>query len=122
MTSIFNKAQIIGGNFQDPSGGPLSSGWLTFQLSHDANLSLLGSPTGSQVTAGTIVTAYLDINGNLRSGFYLWTNDLLTPSGSYYTVKAYNSQGLLVWNSPQTFYIQPYATSISIGTLTPTTP
>ena len=122
MTSTYSKSILTGGGFQDNQGNPLSSGWLTFQLSHDGNVSTLGGPNGIQIAAGVITTFYLDVNGNLSSNTGLWTNDLLTPAGSYYTVRAYNSQGLEVWTSPQVFYIQPHAPSINLGTLTPNTP
>ena len=121
-TSAFNKSILIGGGFQDNLGNPLSGGYLTFQLSHDGNATVLGAPNGVQVTAGVVTTIYLDQIGNLVKNTGIWSNDLLTPSGSYYLVKAYNAQGLLQWASPQQLYIQPYSSSINIGTLTPTTP
>ena len=126
MATLFNKAMIVGGQFQDSSGQPLSNGWLVFKLSHDSNVSILGisltSPSGQQVVAGIQIKMFLDNNGNLVPNQYLWTNDVLTPSGSYYRVTAYNSQGLQVWNSPQNFFIQPYAPILDIAALVPQVP
>ena len=122
MTFAYQKANIIGGNFQNPSGLRLSNGFVTFQLSHDSNISTLGGPGGAQVTAGVPMSFPLDTNGNFVGGVFLWTNDLLTPSGSYYLVNVYDSSGIVVWNFPQQFYIQPYAATISFGTLQPNTP
>jgi hypothetical protein len=122
MPSSFQKAQIIGGAFQDPSGNPLSNGYLTFVLSHDSNVAVLGGPTGAQVVAGIQIKFLLDNVGNLVSGQFLWTNDALTPAGSYYRVTAFNSQGIQVWANPQNFFIQPYAATINIGTIQPNVP
>ncbi len=121
MTS-YQKSNIVGGSFQDPQGNPLNNGYLVFRLSHDSNVTTLGAPTGAQVTAGVQITMFLDQNGNLVPNQYLWTNDVLTPSGSYYRVTAYNSQGIQIWNFPQNFFIQPYAAQINIGSLEPTIP
>ena len=122
MTNAYSKSNITGGGFQNNQGVPLSGGYLTFQLSHDSNVSTLGGPTGIQVVAGQTTHMLLDSNGNLCPNQYLWTNDNLSPSGSYYKVIAYDSSGIRVWNTPQIMYIEPYATQINIGTLIPNTP
>jgi hypothetical protein len=116
--SAIQKANIIGGNFQSPNGGPLSNGYLVFTLNHDSNIVSLNS----QIVAGLTATLFLDVNGNLVSGQYLYTNDVITPAGSYYTVNAYDSNGIQVWSNPQIMNIQPYAATINIGSLTPVTP
>ena len=79
MASAFKKANIVGGGFQAADGSPLSNGWLVLRLSHDSNITVLGAPNGSQVTAGIPINIYLDTNGNLVSNQYLLTNDLLNP-------------------------------------------
>jgi hypothetical protein len=122
MASAFSKANIIGGAFQAADGTPLSNGWLVLTLSHDSNVSTLGGPNGIQVASGLKVTLFLDTNGNLVPNQYIWTNDLLSPSGSYYTVIAYTFQGTVAWSFPQTFFIQPYSPTINIGTIQPNTP
>jgi len=121
MANSYQKARLINGAFQDSSGNPLSLGKLVWTLSHDSNVATLGGPTGSQVASGINSTAYLDMNGNIAGTFYLWTNDVLTPAGSYYTVRAYNSSGLEIWATPQTFTLV-YATTIDVGTLQPQIP
>lgn len=122
MPSSYNKAQLTGGSFQNNQGAVLSNGYLTFQLNHDSNVYTLGGPNGIQVIAGQTTKMLLDGNGNLVANQFLWTNDALSPSGSFYTVQAFDSNGIPQWLTPQIFYIQPYASSISIGTLTPGTP
>lgn len=121
MASIYSKAILTGGNFQDNTGNPLSCGYLVFTLAHDENVSLLGSSTGSQVVSGIQTTFYLDMNGSVVSNSGIWTNDNLTPAGSYYIVKAYNSSGLEVWVSPQIWTLT-YSPTINIGTIQPVTP
>ncbi len=122
MPSSFQKAQIVGGGFQSSSGTPLSNGYLIFRLSHDSNIAVLGGPTGSQVVAGQQIKFGLDNIGNLLPNQFLWTNDALTPAGSYYRVTAHDKTGIQVWASPQNFFIEPYAATINIGTLSPQIP
>jgi hypothetical protein len=121
MTNIYQKSKIVGGQFQDPSGQPLVSGILTWQLNHDSNVTILGGPTGIQIIAGNVINLYLDVNGNAAPNQYLWANSLLTPANSYYTVKAYTSAGILIWAVPQIFTLN-YAPLIDLGTLTPLLP
>lgn len=124
MANTFKQVSLVGGAFQDSSGNPLAAGWLEWKLSHDSNICILGSTSGSQVTAGIPVKIFLDQNGNVGPGQTIWPNDQLTPSGSYYTVKAFNSQGLEVWLVPQLFTIAGYASEqqVNLGTLQPTEP
>lgn len=121
MTTVYQKATLTGGGIQDSQGNPLSNGWLVWTLSHDSNLTVLGSPNGTQVVSGVSTKMYLDQNGNILGSPTLWTNDLLTPSGSYYTVKAYNHAGLQVWSVPQIFTLT-YSPTINFGSLTPIIP
>lgn len=116
-----DKAILIGGKFQDNAGNPLSFGWITLTLGHDENASFLGANSGSQVISGVTTKITLDINGNLTANTGIWTNDLLLPSGSYYTVRAYNSSGLQVWLSPQIWTLT-YSATIDVGSIIPTTP
>jgi hypothetical protein len=117
----FTKAILNGGNFQDSAGNPLSSGYLVFTLNHDSNVSVLGAPHGSQVISGVSIKFYLDVNGSLAANKGLWTNDLLTPTGSYYTVRAFDRTGIEVWASPQIFTFV-YSTTLDLGSIQPTTP
>ena len=122
-TPIFYKVVLSGGSFQDASGQPLSLGHLEWRLSHDSNICVLGGPSGSQIVAGIMVKTYLDMSGNILSG-QLWPNDQLTPSGSYYTVRAFDQNGIEVWHVPQIFVLQGYTSGevVDAGTLQPTLP
>jgi hypothetical protein len=116
-----SKAILTGGKFQDSAGNPLSLGYLLFTLNHDGDATLLGAPTGSQVIAGVRVKFPLDMNGSVTSNSGIWTNDVLQPTGSFYTVTAFNSSGLEVWASPQIFMFT-YAPNIDLGTQIPILP
>jgi len=111
------KTRIYGGGFQNSSGAPLSNGWLTLRLSHDSNVSL----PASQVVSGVVAKVALDNNGNVAGQFSVWTDDILNPSGSFYTVEAYSSAGLKVWNAPQ-FWTLTSGSPINLGAITPTNP
>lgn len=111
------KTQLIGGLFQDNEGNALSNGWLRFTLSHESTTS---SPN-SQVVSGVITKIFLDNNGNVAGTQSIWTNDVLAPSGSYYTVDAYNNKGLAVWSVPQ-YWTLVSGSPIDLGTITDTNP
>lgn len=113
-----SKAQLINGAFQDNEGNPLNNGLLRFTLSQDSNIA---SSPYQQVLAGPVTTIYLDNNGNVSGTQYIWTNDVLSPSGSYYTVDAYNNQGLKVWGAPQ-YWTLTYSATIDLGSLPDTNP
>jgi hypothetical protein len=119
MTNVYKKALLTGGQFQDASGNALSLGYLVFKLSSDSNVAVLGGPTGLQIVSGSTVKIFLDTNGNIQSGQSIWTNDILSPSGSFYQVRAFNSSGLEVWTAPQYFTLL-YQPSINLGTYQPT--
>jgi hypothetical protein len=121
---IFYRVVLSGGGFQDSSGNPLSLGWLEWRLSHDSNICILGGPSGSQIVAGIPVRIYLDQNGSAVPGQGVWPNDQLTPGNSYYTVKAFNAQGIEVWAVPQNFVLQGYTSgqTVDLGTLQPIEP
>lgn len=88
------KVQLSGGAFQDAAGNVLADGYLLMQLSQD------GSVNGAdQVAAGIVLKIYLDANGNVSSNpaQYVWPNDAISPSGTFYTVSAYTANGQLVW-------------------------
>jgi hypothetical protein len=90
--------QIVGGNFTDSQGAVLANGYLLFQLSQDEQ-----SPTPGQVAAGRIIRVDLDNTGNVPSSpaVYMFANDALTPTNSYYSVRAYTASGQLVWGPQQ---------------------
>jgi hypothetical protein len=86
--------QIIGGGFIDSLGNPLANGYLILSLSQDG---IVNGTT--QVCAGREIVVPLDSNGNVVTSppYYLWPNDVITPSGTFYVVSAYTSKGQLVW-------------------------
>jgi hypothetical protein len=88
------KNQIIGGNFQNSSGGALSLGYFTLNLNRDCNVT--SSEGQGQIGRGSIVTVSLDISGNVTGVVLVWPNDQLLPSGNYYIVNVYTAEGQLV--------------------------
>jgi hypothetical protein len=112
------KAQLINGAFQDAEGNLLTNGVLTLTLSQDSNIA---SSPYAQVVSGITTKIYLDNNGNVAGSQYIWTNDVLSPSGTYYTVNAYNFQGLKAWGAPQ-YWTLTYAATIDLGTIPDTNP
>jgi len=119
-TSIFQPSVLTGGAFQDSLGNPVSLGYLLFTLSSESTASVLGSPTGQQIASGTTVKMSLDTNGNIwNSGSVqqkIWSNLVLNPSGTFYLVRLFNSSGLEVWKTPQTWTL-PYQTTLDIGSI-----
>jgi len=118
--------QLINGGFQDVSGNTLALGYMTLQLSQDA-VSCTPAQISSRIRikvpldgAGNVAGT---INGNLElepndgffslesgggflalssssggsGGYYVWGNDMLTPSGTTYAIRVYNSAGQLAW-------------------------
>ncbi len=120
MASIFQKSILTGGAFQSLNGTALSLGYLVFTLSHDSNISVLGSPTGQQVVSGSSVKIFLDMNGNVQNQS-IWANSVLTPAGSFYLVRLFNSNGLAVWATPQNWTL-PYQATINLGSISPSLP
>lgn len=114
--NIYNKTLLTDGGFQDCSGKPLANGWLTLELSQEGIISLLGSSTGQTIVSGIKNKLMLDGLGNLIPNQYAWSNALITPAGTYYVVKAYNSSGLAVFTNPLTWTI-PNQTSVNVGIL-----
>lgn len=112
------KTQIINGSFQDSQGSTLNNGFLVFVLSQDGNINT--SPY-HQIVGGVGVRVPLDNNGNVAGSVYLWTNDLISPSGTYYIVDAYDNSGLPVWDAPQ-YWTLTSGSPIDLGSLTVTNP
>lgn len=111
------KTQLVNGAFQDNEGNPLSNGLLRFTLSHE---STTNSPS-SQVISGITTKIFLDNNGNVAGTQSIWTNDVLSPAGSFYTVDAFNNKGLAVWGVPQ-YWTLVSGSPIDLGTIADTNP
>ena len=102
--------QIIGGNFQDPSGNPLAYGTLTVRINTDAVF-------GTQQIAAKSASTPLDANGNIASILYLFPNSAMSPSTTVYVLRAYSAAGLLVWQSENV--IPSGSGAFNIGSLVP---
>jgi hypothetical protein len=76
--------------FYDPSGLPLSYGYVLIYLSKDATAS------SGQLCAGMTVRVALDASGAMTSVPQLWPNAALAPTDTYYVYGAYTAQGQLV--------------------------
>lgn len=79
--------------FQDPGGTVLANGILTLALSQVASASSAG---GGQIEPVQIAFA-LDATGKITGQpVNLWANDQLTPTGTFYIMQLFNSNGLRV--------------------------
>lgn len=111
--------QIDGGGFQDVEGNPLANGTLFFQLSAPAT-----DTTGTiQICDGWILEAPLDANGNLIGGSeatWVWPNDQMVPSTTFYLVWAESSSGQLSWG-PNAVTITG-STPFNVGNWVPSNP
>lgn len=113
-----SKTQIVNGSFEDNQGNTLNNGSLVFQLSQDASVN---SSPYRQVVGGIKTRVPLDNNGNVAGVVTIWTNDVLTPAGTYYIVTAYNNSGLKVWDAPQ-YWTLTSGSPIDLGSLVITNP
>lgn len=111
------KNQLTGGAFQDSLGNVLANGYLTFELSQDAQVN-----TTTQIAAGYTITVNLDSSGNVKTSPVqsVWPNDVLSPSRTFYIVSAFTSNGQLVWGpNPQQVLSSP--SPFDIGVWIPST-
>jgi hypothetical protein len=112
------KTTIYGGAFQDASGNTLANGYLTMQLSHDEQESV----DPGQVVSGLSLRVPLDANGNIVGTVYVWPNDQLDPSNSYYIVNAYRRDGTLAWGAPQFVSVPSSPSPYNVGNWIPVNP
>ena len=77
--------------FQDPQGNALVHGFLTLDLSQPCEIT-----SGGGQVAPTRVVVDLDSSGKVPSGTTILANDELTPSGTTYLARLFNSHHLLV--------------------------
>ena len=107
--------QLTGGAFQDSEGNSLANGYLLFELNQDSTVN-----TNVQVCSGTTIKIPLDSNGNVVTSptYSLWPNDVISPSGSFYTISAYAASGQKVWGpNPQSILSSP--SPFNLGALIP---
>jgi hypothetical protein len=86
------QVQIIGGNFRDGEGNPISNGILVLELPRDA---VTSQP--SFICSGIPAAIPLDVYGNVSGVVVVWPTDQLTPSTLKYTAWVKNSSGAQVW-------------------------
>lgn len=109
---------LSGGSFRDSGNNLIASGSITFQLSAPA----LVASTG-QIVPNVPITYNLDSSADIVSSNptpYLWGNDQLSPSGTYYIVTIRNAAGAIV-RGPENWVIQG-SSPIDIGTIVASTP
>lgn len=106
--------RVIGGDFQDSLGNPLSLGYVTFQLNTDAV-----TGTQKQLDAGRVVTVPLDNTGNADGSESIWCNDFMLPVTTVYRIKAYSEKGQLSWQSENA--ILSGGATFDLGSLIPLT-
>jgi hypothetical protein len=109
------KTQLIGGLFQDADGTVLNSGYLTFELSQDEQVTGLVT----QVCAGVKIKINLNTAGSVSASpaQNIWGNDDLLPINSFYIVSGYTASGQLAWG-PNYQQVTSGAT-FDVGTWTP---
>jgi len=84
--------QIVG-QFQDIVGQPIANGYLEVKLSANVQESI----NNTQITAQT--TRFpLDNNGNIVNMF-LWANNVLSPTNTFYKVQGFTSDGTQFWKT-----------------------
>jgi hypothetical protein len=105
--------QLVGGQFQDAEGNPLSGGKLTLELSQDAAVN------DSQIAAGVEIIVALDANGSavISPGQFAWGNDVLSPPNTFYRVTGYTAEGQTAWG-PNNQQIEGIGT-FDLGSWTP---
>ena len=103
-------ATNLTGTFKSPDGS-LVNGKLIFLLSQPARL----NDSTAQIVP--MVKIFSISNGALESGAFIYGNDVLVPSGTYYLVRLVDNNNNLLFE--QKWSIQ--GTNLDLGTLTPTT-
>jgi hypothetical protein len=92
-----SKTMLTGGNFQDSEGNVLANGYLKMVLSSDESVN------DSQICSGISLNITLDGNGSaaayptIPADQYVWANDVMSPTNSFYTVTGYTSAGQPAW-------------------------
>jgi hypothetical protein len=117
---VAGNLQIIGGGFQDAEGNLLVNGYLLFELSHDE----LYSAGNSQIVAGLKFRVNLNTVGSISANpaVFIYANASLTPSGSYYLVRAFKADGTEAWASPQMWVFAATPNPFDLGTQVPANP
>jgi hypothetical protein len=86
-----SPVQLINGGFQDILGNALVNGYLIFELSTPTSVGT------TYICDGVKIKVTLDSDGNVAGTQYIYGNDSMTPSDSYYRVTAYTAEGQPAW-------------------------
>ncbi len=108
---------LSGGNFEDFEGHPLNLGYLIMELNHDESYS--AGPY--QVVAGLKQKIQLDALGNINPTVQIWSNDVLTPANSFYTIIAYKADGTQA-SREQIWILASSPNPINVGNVVPLNP
>ena len=104
--------------FTDPQNNVLANGKVVFIL--NAGAQVIG---GGQVVQGLTVVASLTAGGLMPNNFSLWANDQLQPSNTFYIVRMFNSNGLLVRGPENWILAGPSPIDVAVQTnSSPTAP
>lgn len=110
-----SKVILAGGNFQSPEGDELANGYLHMVLSQDAQAN-----QNTQVAGDRKLKIFLDGAGNIITApaQSVWGNDVLFPTGTYYTVTAFTEEGQPVWG-PNQVIVTSDSSEFDAGTWVP---
>lgn len=124
-----NLIQLTGGAFQDSFQNPVAFGTLVLKLTQSqstggSTYEDLSPYVGGEVCDGIKFTIPLDGEGNivLSPAYFVFANDDLHPSNSFYLVTLYSSKGQLLWgpNSQQVLQgLSPYDPTFDVGQWVP---
>lgn len=103
-------ATNLTGTFKNPDGS-LVNGKLIFLLSQPARL----NDSSAQIVP--MVKIFSVTNGILESGAFVFGNDVLVPTGTYYLVRLVDANNNLLFEQKWSIV----GTNLDLGTLTPTT-
>jgi len=84
-----SKTALVVNTFVNPDGTAVSSGTVEMRLNID------GSVNDTQLQS-TFTSFLLNASGQLIGSPTFWPNSQISPIGTYYVQKVYNSNGLLV--------------------------
>jgi hypothetical protein len=109
---------LSGGSFETFEGQPLAFGYLIMQLSHDAEY--VAGPY--QIVAGIKLKIPLDANGNISPAVNVWSNDVISPTGSYYDVMGYEADGTQAFRNEQFWILASSPSPLNVGSVIPANP
>jgi hypothetical protein len=76
-------------NFQNPDGSAVANGYLRIRLNQD------GTSGGEQIQTN-FTKIPLDSSGNITGSPTFWPNASILPTGTYYILEVFNTNGQLI--------------------------